>query len=269
MNNSPLPQTPPKTKIYRQSHLTAMQIQSLNALLASCRQNEPLHLGLPGDGSLFFMACDGEAILSCLIVCKVEETLWECYALTRPDCRRKGLFAALLENLCQTAPDDTELVFLLDHQSPDALAAFSALEMELWRTEYQMEYAIPSRRKKQISSPACPFPSLQKEKFQDEESRGWLFSVALPENPSLPSANPVGRCRVYAYGNNRFYLCQVEILADFRRLGLGTWLIERVIDTLPECAQVFLQVAADNTAAVNLYKKTGFRITETLSYYLY
>ena len=32
---------------------------------------------------------------------------------------------------------------------------------------------------------------------------------------------------------------------------------------------ITLQVSGDNTPAVNLYKKTGFHITETLSYYLY
>jgi ribosomal protein S18 acetylase RimI-like enzyme len=33
--------------------------------------------------------------------------------------------------------------------------------------------------------------------------------------------------------------------------------------------KVILQVSGDNAAALALYKKTGFRITETLSYYLY
>lgn len=249
--------------------LTNTQMQSLNHLIASCRQYEPLHLGLPADGNLFFLACHGETILSCLIVCKVQKDLWECYAFTRPDCRKNGLFSALLENLCQTAPDDTELVFLLDHQSPDALAAFSSLEMELWRTEYQMECTIPARQKRQTDFPAASSLSLRKEEFQEEESRGWLFFAILPENlPFLP-ANSVGSCRIYAYSDSRFYLCQVEIHADFRRQGFGTWLIQEVIGTLPENARIFLQVSADNTAAVNLYKKTGFHITETLSYYLY
>ena len=30
-----------------------------------------------------------------------------------------------------------------------------------------------------------------------------------------------------------------------------------------------LQVSSQNVPALELYKKTGFRITETLSYYLY
>ena len=34
-------------------------------------------------------------------------------------------------------------------------------------------------------------------------------------------------------------------------------------------SSLFLHVSGENPAAVNLYKKTGFRITETLSYYLY
>mgnify|MGYP005804173691 FL=1 len=36
-----------------------------------------------------------------------------------------------------------------------------------------------------------------------------------------------------------------------------------------ESPAVLLQVSGDNAVALRLYEKTGFRITETLSYYLY
>ena len=52
--------------------------------------------------------------------------------------------------------------------------------------------------------------------------------------------------------------------------GYGKAFFFQVLKSLQEnTSTVTLQVSGNNTVALNLYKKTGFRITETLSYYLY
>ena len=66
------------------------------------------------------------------------------------------------------------------------------------------------------------------------------------------------------------YLWGLEIRSRFRGKGYGKAFFLQVLKQLEQNAPaVLLQVSGDNTAALNLYKKTGFRITETLSYYLY
>ena len=67
---------------------------------------------------------------------------------------------------------------------------------------------------------------------------------------------------VYFYG--------FEIKRAYRGKGYGQSFLEVMIRLLSsDYRQITLQVSSLNTAAVALYKKTGFRITDTLSYYLY
>ncbi len=258
-------------KTFCSSELTPSQTRAFLDLIKTCQSYEPVRLGFPDDAELFLFPCEQTTVISCLIVCKVQNDLWECYVFTHPNRRKKGLCRDLIGKLCELAPADTELVFLLDHQSPDALTAFSFLEMDLWRTEYQMERRISQKE----ALTALPFPpaadafSLSCKKIREDGEEGWEFIVfSCADTPSAP-ANPVGHCRVLKHGHARFYLYHVEISPDFRRQGLGTWLMETVMQSLPENTGLYLHVSADNTPAVKLYKKTGFHITETLSYYLY
>lgn len=247
-------------KTYCQTRLTPTQVRAFHDLINTCQACEPLRLGFPDDADNFLFTCEGTMILSCLIVCQVQEDVWECYVFTHPDWRRKGLCRDLIGELCKQTPADTELVFLLDHQSPDALAAFSSLEMEHWRTEYQMEQNIDA-----ASFPPPSFILTQEEIVEEYDGKkGWLFSALSASPPIL-----LGSCRVLAHRPAEFYLYHVEMVEKYRNQGWGTKLIQAVLQTLPQPSRLFLHVSSDNPAAVNLYKKTGFHITETLSYYLY
>ena len=68
--------------------------------------------------------------------------MWECYAFTHPDFRRKGYFSALLEQVCQysEALGEPELCLVTDNKCPAATAALRELGAELWNEEYMMEY---------------------------------------------------------------------------------------------------------------------------------
>ena len=77
------------------------------------------------------------------------------------------------------------------------------------------------------------------------------------------SAEPVSQTTVCLH--------HVEVLPEFRNQGCGTAFLQLL---LPDLAQkgfkkVILQVAGDNAPAIALYKKTGFSVTKTLSYYFY
>lgn len=255
-------------KTYCQTSLTPAQLQAFHDLINVCQTFEPLRLGFPDDADYFLFTCEGTMVLSCLIVCQVQEDIGECYVFTHPEWRRKGLCRDLIGELCKQVPADTELVFLLDHQSPDALAAFLSLDMEHWRTEYQME--------RSIDAASFPPPSLilTREEMNEAkaETPGWLFSAYLPANPVVNSDAPptlIGSCCLLFHRPLHFYLYHVEIMEKFRNQGWGTKLIQALLQALPQPSHLRLHVSSDNQAAVHLYKKTGFHITETLSYYLY
>ena len=95
-----------------------------------------------------------------------------------------------------------------------------------------------------------------------------LYLAFLPSS-SLPEKRPfcAGTCRILPYGSGRFYLYHLEITESFRSRGFGRALLFGVLNSLPSRSRVILQVSSENTAALSLYKKTGFGITKTLSYY--
>ena len=90
---------------------------------------------------------------------------------------------------------------------------------------------------------------------------------------STHTASPVllGTCRTSCVSDSCVCLHHVEILPRFRGRGYGTSLLTRLLSSLRQAGicRVILQVSGDNKAALALYEKQGFRITETLSYYLY
>lgn len=259
--------------------LSVQEKNALESLLLACRGKEPITLSIPEDGDGFLLAWDGECaepeggcpgrqkdLLACLVYCRACEDEWECYAFTRPDRRRQGIFGCLLEYLCRIAGEQGEsrgkeisLFFLSDGKSPDGLAAADAVSMEYWYSEYQMELKLKDW--------AGCFPgsggllALEQERIEESFGEGEGFGECQAFN------SPYGACRLLPYGGLRYYLYHMEIWERFRGKGWGKKLLASVLSKLPPNSQVILQVSSWNRPAVELYRKTGFRITETLSYY--
>ncbi len=304
--------------IHCEEGLTPRLKELLEALIHACRQAEPISLSLPEDGRYYLWipgapsissapsssaASEGSGEISdssetpaaCLILCPAGPDLWECYAFTRPDCRRQRLFTRLYGKALQLAQkegeisgQEPELVFLSDGQSPQGQAALEAMGLELWYSEHQMEACIKDLDLAgSVTSPACPLRLIRR-RFFDQGMESWLYLAFLSPAAGKPAGaaqaaalvqasgqKPLanrprcaGTCRLLPYGGGRFYLYHLEIIPDYRGYGLGRSLLHAVLASLPKSAQVILQVSSENTAALSLYKKTGFRITKTLSYYI-
>ena len=284
----------------------------------------------------------GSRLAACLLLCETPDDVWECYAFTRPTCRRRGFFNALVAEVCRMAQEEEaalgrpiELAFLSDQKSPQGLAAARALGMELWYSEHQMERRIdgpggpdrpdrpggpdrpdrpdgldrPDRSQEAGVLPeagSLPAPRIKKaprlllsqERIQEypdgpdgEPLESWLFSAypppappaapppdrtrslraqqkASPDSRPCPPQEAVGTCRLLPSGPSSFYLYHVEIRRELRSKGWGQALLEALFEELPKGSLLTLQVSSLNTPALALYKKTGFRITETLSYFI-
>lgn len=277
--------------------LTHKQWNALSQLTNACRQAEPITLTVPEDGDGFLIAYGNPSVshgpvLGCLIYCTVQEDLWECYAFTHPDSRRQGIFSSLLEQLEQKAMEQEQksqtsvsLAFLFDGKSPNALAAAKSLEMELWYSEYQMELTLPKKEDLPKSSSLFLVRNIIRKDSLDTEApeERWIYyaypktsSSSEPCQENCPADNKtsrdnsaaVGSCCLIPCQNTSFYLYNVEIRKELRGKGLGKQLLSALFSQLPKGARIRLQVSSQNKPALSLYKKAGFGITETLSYYI-
>jgi len=83
-----------------------------------------------------------------------------------------------------------------------------------------------------------------------------LFVVAVEK----VSKKFIGYYKINIYGKEG-HIQRVGVHPDFQRKGVGSHLLERSIYQLENvgCKNFFLYVRADNLAAINLYKKFGFK----------
>jgi ribosomal protein S18 acetylase RimI-like enzyme len=78
--------------------------------------------------------------------------------------------------------------------------------------------------------------------------------------------HPVGTIQGLRSGQREGAIQNIGVHPDFRGLGLGTALIDAAVEgfRLAGCRSVHLEVTVQNTAAIRLYERLGFRRVETL-----
>lgn len=188
----------------------------------------------------------------------------ECFALTRPSRRQNGLFTALLD-AAEEEYEDYELLFAIDHKSHGAVCALEALGAEPDSQEYFMECDL-----KALPAPDSLCRLRLRETEEDSETCLYEFFLQNVQTSGRSLSSPAALCRTKTFGSRAcFYDFLVE--APLRGTGLGKEALLLVLGALRSrnCTGVFLHVSGGNLPAVSLYKKTGFRISETLSYYIY
>lgn len=245
--------------------LNEKQKQDIRELTASCGLAEPVTLSAPlEDGLSYFLGYDDKELVSMVFLFFPEEILCECGAFTLPAKRRKGYFSALLEKALTEVEAyekerglDVDFCFLSDGNSPSADAALQALEAEYWYSEYSMSLCLfPDPTSDPDETASAPSPLLI------SEAEEHLYTASLDNTP-------IGVCMVIPNGTS-VYFYGFEIKESFRGRGYGHQFLTAMIRHLSnQYSEITLQVSSQNIPALSLYKKTGFRITETLSYYLY
>ena len=275
------------------------QLSRLDSLILSCHQNEENvpEFSFSDDEEnifLFLMRSDGSipAVLSLSIL---DDETAECRAITKPAFRRQGYFSALLDE-AETLAGERDILFPLPDSCTDGLAVMHALEAECLSTEYEMacqiNRSIPASTLMPCNDSCCNDQNctlfetakwtLVADKGENEDS---FFLHVCEENVEVivddqtnfdatcnsSTVDFIGSCLTTRTSENGVCLHHVEIREDLRGKGFGTILIRKLLKQLAEFGikRVILQVSGDNTPALSLYKKTGFAITQNLSYYLY
>ena len=67
---------------------------------------------------------------------------------------------------------------------------------------------------------------------------------------------------------NSFCLCDIEVNEEFREKGYGNRLLQTTLrDAFKHADKIILHVTSDNTPAIKLYEKNGFKTLETIDIY--
>ncbi len=213
----------------------------------------------------FFAICEVDGVLrAAAAFIREDDCTCECYAFTEPSYRRQGMFSELLDLAIETFPEDTEFIFYTNGADPDCMATLKALEAELIVEEHMMEIQLKNR----IVSPADRATPADRTFFRLPPL---TMTISTPDGTlTRHYENQNGSVNIFVF-SSYYYLYGLEIHEELRGKGYGRQLLNQVLDDLASHnpLPLRLQVAGDNLAAVSLYKKTGFQITETLFGYLY
>lgn len=265
--------------LHQTKTLTAPQKQEVLHLVHFCCAFDTLSLSYPvspeEDAFHYLLYTQSGQLLSVLALLPADAFTMECIAFTHPGHRKCGCFSQLLSAALESFPD-VDLLFPVSGSCPDTMATLNALDAKLEYQEHQMERSLPlsSLSPASVNTPCYFSPEsaalltsswLQPPSDPFADSACWtLFQSNLPKQTA-------GSCLTSPAGPDQLCLHQVEIAPNLRGRGYGTALILGLLQFLSKTSirKVSLQVSGNNTSAMALYKKTGFQITETLSYYLY
>lgn len=275
--------------------LTDEQVKQVKQLICRCQETDCTSLFYPFEEEdchhylLYehaggnFSTSDNTSTLCAVLAMIPCETEVECSAFTRPDRRRNGYFTALLETALETF-EEYDILFPVTGNCPDTLATLEALDAEVESQELMMEleldewsngyadvtgYVLTESDMLESEDDFCDIPTDDGRTWElrSADSSGFADSSSAAGGASIL----LGTCQTTSVSDTCVCLHHVEILPQFRQKGYGTILLTRLLSALKESGteRVILQVSGGNEAALALYKKQGFRITETLSYYLY
>ncbi len=261
-------------QIIATEHLNDSQTCEILTLMEACKTKDSIRISLPTDPEdkaayfLFYENSSGQNLLvSALSILFYNDQEAECIAFTHPNHRRRGYFEELLSYAQEHCPilDECDILFPFSGTCPDTMNTFQALEAELCSQEHQMSLDLDTEQTAITNRNTGKDFYLECSTDQNEIAN-WNFVQNHPETSRL-----LGSCRTSRISSTAVCLHHVEILPQYRNRGYGTIFLKLLIQNLVKngCLQIILQVAGDNLPALALYKKQGFQITETLSYYLY
>lgn len=257
-----------KPQITRHRFLSEAQKLEIAALVDQCCRHDHTRLVYPleeRDCTHYLMHAPQGELMAVLAILLYPHSHVECSAFTAPAHRRKGYFYDLM-NEAEDAYEDYDVMFLVDEACGACVAAMEALGADLDHHELQMELEMEPER---IGWVPASGPELCLTAETDPAIPGNLHWKLFQEGSG--GKNLSGSCQTLALSRGHVCLHHMEIPENLRSQGFGTRLLDLLKEALARdgITRILLQVSGDNTPAVRLYKKAGFRVTENLACYLY
>lgn len=257
--------------------LSTLQIKEIRAVVDACCHNDHGSLSYPLTETAVdhYLLYDEDqtmcAVLAWIGADDGSESYIECIAFTRPEARNRGYFSALLEQAIEDH-NECDILFAVpegDTVCFDTAATLRAIEAEYDSSDYRMELELQPENHTLSELHLCLLP--EQNPVQTANPVSWTLSRIPSPDADSSDTDVLGTCCTSLLSGECVCLHDVEILPGLRGRGYGTRLIRMLASALLDAGirRIILHVSGENQAAVALYKKTGFRTTETLSYYLY
>lgn len=251
-------------KIIETLILTNIQTEEIATLTDACRSHDKIRLTYPadesGDGCRHYLLYEEDGTLAAVLaMLPLDDRTVECSAFTHPAYRRQGCFSRLLDIAAEQF-ETCDILFGVPESCHAAIQVLSALGAEQESLEHQMELLFPVHSFDVAANTGVLTLASSPDKAADTVE--WIL-----KKDSLS----IGRCLITTVSEGCVCLHHLEIAEPLRQKGYGSSFLSLLLPRIAEGGfhKIILQVSGDNPAAVALYKKTGFRITETLSFYCY
>ncbi len=260
----------------REHSLSDSLRSQINAFMAVCREHGDKGVPYPLDDEdtwhYLLWEEDGDEVgpqsrlMGVSAVLPLSDDSAECICYIHPDERRKGYFSQIMLPMISEDFADLEFLFPVSDTDHDTQAVLESIGAEYDVTEYRMELALDP-----VSTDDNTFSSLDNTAHaagpsgRDTEDEN--ITYVYPPDKDQPAAT----CCLEKISPDSVCLFNVEVHPDKRWQGYGTAMILSLSDELKKYGirRITVHVSADNLPAVSLYEKTGFRTTETLSYYIF
>lgn len=224
------------------------------------------------EDTFYLTARDKHTLAAVLALTPCGDHTFECAACTAAHFRRQGIFSELLSRALEELPEESELIFYIRPTDEDSVRTMEAIGAEKISEEHMMELSAPAGVTCPDDTAAQTGAALRGDIAGPAGTPALTVSTApSPEGePELLYESEYGFVRI-ASRSRGSYLYGLEIAEAERGKGHGTRFLSAVLSDLDSRGlfPVRLQVSGENKPAMALYKKTGFRITETLLCYLY
>lgn len=254
------------------ANLNPSQKSQIHSIVTASKESEPISASFPYEEADFYTLYESDGtICAAAAWIKEDEESFECCAFTDPKCRRNGMFSELLDAAIEELPEDAAILFYTDGKCGDTNGVLEALEAELVQEEHMMEIDL---NKLELSITSCGGEQSctcnSGELSAASSASLTMTELDLDGTRTLQYENPYGIVYISVF-SSYYYLYGFEIKETFRSQGHGKRFLLQVLADLAKRnpLPLRLQVSEENVPALTLYKKTGFRITETLFCYLY
>ncbi|PLR94612.1 GNAT family N-acetyltransferase [Bacillus sp. T33-2] len=233
-----------------------------------------------------FMYFDGERLIGYIGVCSFGGP-WEVNGMVDHEYRRQGVFTKLFELVLAEAKrrDSKGMLLLSDRQSDSGQKFITATGARYKHSEYEMYLkGQPAQQQSALSfrkatnadameiarQNAIYFNDEQEVEVnpedlimpEEEEKRGMTAYLAEMDGQIVGKVNLQLTSKLGA-------IFGLGVLPEHRRKGFGREILLMGVGKLKEAnaKEIMLQVAAENSNALNLYKSCGFVETSTMDYY--
>lgn len=272
--------------------LTQSRLDTIRDLEGICKNNESVHLKLnwsmlehrdPREANDIFYYDNGVTIGYLGIYCFSKAAReYEITGMVNPDCRRQGIFSAMLgeaERECRRR-GAKKLSLVMDSNSASGQEFIRTSGYKLEHTEYSMRL-----ERGQWNTAGEIYLTFRKASLRDAKELAFIDSMCFecPMNEAASyyeeglngdfyiaqiDGKPVGKVGI-TEEHDGGYICGLAVVPGSRGHGFGreilSFALDRIFERLHDAA--ILEVDTDNKTAISLYKSTGFNTVATFNYY--